>query len=142
MNEPINLFVEKQKCASICCVDGAGNPNCFSCFYAFNLREGLLYFKSSLDSFHMKILMLKSILSGTILPDKLHVLAVKGIQFRGILLPRQHRLTQDASKHYYKRYPIALAIPGEVWTIQLNSIKMTDSSKGFGKKIQWERSVL
>lgn len=142
MNEPINLFVEKQKCASICCVDEAGNPNCFSCFYAVNLPEGLLYFKSSLDSFHMKILMLKSILSGTILPDKLHVLAVKGIQFRGILLPKQHRLTQDAAKYYYKRYPIALAIPGEVWTIQLNSIKMTDSSKGFGKKIQWERSVL
>jgi uncharacterized protein YhbP (UPF0306 family) len=32
-----------------------------------------------------------------------------------------------------------LAIPGETRTIQISHIKMTDSTKGFGKKITWNR---
>ena len=140
MNESIIRFIEKQKCAAVCCVDENGKPCCFSCFYAFNSEEGLLYFKSSADSFHMKLLMQRPFAAGTILPDKLQVLVVKGIQFQGSLLPGHHALSQDASKRYHGKYPFALTIPGEVWTIQLSRIKMTDGSKGFGKKASWARN--
>ena len=34
---------------------------------------------------------------------------------------------------------MALAVAGEIWTIKMDSIKMTDSTLGFGKKITWER---
>ena len=84
----------------------------------------------------------KPILAGTILPDKLNALVVKGIQWEGELLPLHLENAQSATFHYYKRFPLALAIPGEVYSIQINCIKMTDSSKGFGKKILWERYIM
>ncbi len=38
------------------------------------------------------------------------------------------------------KFPLAVAIPGEVWTIRLSHIKMTDSTLSFGKKISWTRA--
>jgi uncharacterized protein len=135
MNDEIIEFIEKQKCASICSVDEQGKPRCFSCFYVFD-KEGYLHFKSSAETIHMQMLVQNPFSAGTILPDKLHPLIVKGIQFEGVLLEHAPR---EAAIAYHKKYPYALAIPGRIWTLQLNRIKMTDSTKSFGKKIIWNR---
>lgn len=135
--EAITHFIDKQKCSSICCINEEADPYCFSSFYAFNAAGGLLYFKSSAETNHINMMKQNPAVAGTILPDKLQLLVVKGIQFQGIFLSQEHELTKDASRHYHSKHPFALAIPGEVWTIQLTHIKMTDSSKGFGKKITW-----
>jgi uncharacterized protein YhbP (UPF0306 family) len=142
MDEKIISFIKKQTCAGICCVDETGSPYCFSCFYAFNSEEGFLYFKSSLEAHHSSILTNNPAIAGTILPDKLNVLVVKGLQFEGIVLPGDHPAGKYASANYHKKYPFALTMPGEIWTIQINSIKMTDSAIGFGKKISWKRNEL
>ena len=140
MNELIIRFIEKQKCSSICCVDGDGKPYCFICFYAFNAEESLLYFKSSSSAFHIKLLSQNPVIAGSILPDKLQALSVKGIQFQGLFLPVQHELSKNASTHYHKKHPLALAIPGEERPILLTRVKMTDSSRLFGNKYFWERA--
>ncbi len=140
MNKSIIQFINDQTCASVCCVDEQDNPYCFSCFYAFNSMDGLLYFKSSPVSRHASIISKNPFIAGTIQPDKLNILQVKGIQFEGIVLTENHPFTKQTSWFYYKKHPIALAMSGEVWTIQMNSIKMTDSSMRFGKKIKWNRS--
>lgn len=140
MNEKIIKFINSQTCASVCCVDEQGNPYCFSCFYAFSSDEGLLYFKSTSTARHSEILLKKGEIAGTILPDKLNILVVRGIQFEGIVLSENHPLTKKSSGFYHKKHPAALAMKGEIWTIQINSIKMTDSSMGFGKKINWNRA--
>lgn len=140
MNNTIKGFIEKQKCANVSCLDTDGRPYCFSCFYAVNVQDGLLYFKSSVNTNHINMLLSNPILAGTILPDKIQMLVVRGIQFRGVLLPQDDARCRDASKHYHSRFPFALAVPGELWTIRLSDIKMTDSSKGFGTKINWSRT--
>lgn len=142
MNENIFRFVQQQTCASICCVDESGNPYCFSCFYAFNQQEGLLYFKSSAESHHSALMKMNPSIAGTILPDKLSKLSVKGIQFEGIVLDADDPLMKAALANYLKQHPIALAIPGEMWAVQINHIKMTDSTLGFGKKIAWYRNEI
>ncbi len=139
MNETIIQFIKKQTSASVCSINERGNPYCFSCFYVFNSQDGLLYFKSSAAAHHSKNLSKKSAVAGTILPDNLNVLLVKGIQFEGIVLPENDPLINQAAAQYYKKNPAALAMPGEVWVIQIDSIKMTDSTFGFGKKITWKR---
>lgn len=139
MNENITRFLQQQTCATICCVDEQGKPYCFSCFYAFNIEEGLLYFKSSADSHHSVLMKKNPCIAGTVLPDKLNSLLVKGIQFEGIVLDELHLLTKQSSNYYHKKHFMALAIPGKTWAIQINRIKMTDSTKGFGKKITWSR---
>ncbi len=135
MNDNIIQFIQKQTCATLCCVDEQGKPWCFSCFYAFNRADGLLYFKSSPDSRHSPIIKRNPFIAGTILPDKLNKLLVRGIQFEGMVLDAQHPSADKASGFYHKKYPIALAISGEISVIQINRVKMTDSTKGFGKKI-------
>ena len=67
---------------------------------------------------------------------------IKGIQLEGIVLSLDDPQANHASSHYYKKHPMALAIPGEIWTIQINTIKFTDNSFGLVKKTSWNRNEL
>ena len=107
-----------------------------------NLKDGLLYFKSSVEAYHSILLKENPVIAGTILPDSLNKLKIKGVQLTGELLNNQDALVKDAYILYHRKHPIALAIKGEVFTIRLDSIKMTDSTKVFGKKIFWNRTVI
>ena len=139
MNESIARFLEKQTCASVCCVDEAGKPWCFSCYYAADVSAGVLYFKSSAGSHHVDILRLNPAVAGTVLPDKLSKLTVEGIQFEGQVLNSDDPLAEKALGHYLRRHPMAVAVAGDIWTIRLDHIKFTDSTLGFGKKLVWKR---
>ena len=140
MDKRIVEFIDKQKTATLCCLDDENNPYCFSVFYVFDKVERRLYFKSSSSSNHSKYLLKHRKISGTILPDNLNMLAIRGIQFTGFILHNSDSLNNEAE--YHKRFPVAMTIPGEVWAIQLETIKMTDSTIGFGKKFFWEREDL
>lgn len=139
MNEKILHFLKKQTAASICCVNELNDPYSFSCFYTFKSIENLLYYKSTPSSYHSKILLQNPKVSGTIMPDKLNKLAVKGIQFNGVVLDENDPLCANAFKNYHSRFPMAIAIPGVVWTIQLNQLQMTDNFAGIFKKHSWQR---
>ena len=139
MNQKISEFLKHQTCSSICCVDAEGKPYSFTIFYAFDIYEGLLYFKSSDNTRHAAILKANPFVSGTILPDKLNHLHVVGIQFEGVIIPANHPLASKATFHYYHKHPFASAMPGEIWTVQINRIKFTDSTIGFSNKIKWLR---
>jgi uncharacterized protein YhbP (UPF0306 family) len=139
MNEKILAFLKKQTAASICCVNELNEPSAFICFYVFNPAKNLLYYKSTVSAYHSKLLLQNPKVSGTIMPDKLNKLAMKGIQFTGVVLNEIDPLCVDASKNYHSRIPLAFAIPGIVWTIQLNELKMTDNVAGIFKKYSWQR---
>ena len=139
INDSIICFLERQTCATICCTDEVGMPYCFNCYYVFNQESGVLYFKSSSEALHSALLKNKPPIAGTVLPDKLNKLITRGVQLRGEVLQHLYPMAKDAYLKYHKKYPMALAIKGEVFTIQLNDIKMTDSKLGFGEKISWKR---
>jgi uncharacterized protein YhbP (UPF0306 family) len=141
MDDSIINFLQHQSVVTICCTEEDGSPYCFPCFFAFNAAQGLLYFKSSPKSYHASIIAKNPGIAGCILPDKLNVLALKGVQFEGNVLPAGHEMQRRSSVNYYSKYPQALMIPGEIYVIQLTNIKMTDGAKGFGKKITWQRQV-
>jgi len=139
MNKNIIQFIQLQTCATICCVDSDKYPYCFCCYYVFNKENYSLSFKSAEDSFHSILLAKNPVVSGTIIPDKLNKLIVKGIQFTGEFIIENEPAVKNAAKKYYFKFPAALGIKGTIYTIQINSIKMTDSSSIFGKKIVWSR---
>lgn len=139
MHEDILSFIKKQTSATICCVDGDSKPYCFTVFFAWDEGNHCLIYKSSPETNHSKILSHNTFVAGTIHPDKLNKLLVQGIQFEGELLESGNPLTNGASITYHKRHPIAIVKPGELWVIQVNHIKMTDSTKGFGTKMKWSR---
>ena len=139
MDEKIKNFINKQTCANVCCVDEKGHPYCYTCFYSFEIDEMLLHYKSSNETHHSVLVLRTPFVSGTILPDALNVMQIKGIPFEGLILPFDHSHTKNAISHFHKKHPIALAMPGEIWTIKLTSVKLTDNTLGFGKKLIWQR---
>jgi Uncharacterized protein conserved in bacteria len=138
MNERIVEFMSHQRVANICCVDAENRPYCFSCFYAFDAERELLYFKSSADAHHSLVFQQNPIVAGTIQPDKLNPLAIKGIQFTGQILHPKNEFCSQAETIYHQRYPFALTMPGAMWTLQPETIKMTDNTLSFGKKLHWQ----
>jgi uncharacterized protein YhbP (UPF0306 family) len=76
------------------------------------------------------------------MPDKLNMLAIRGVQFTGFIMEDTISSHHHATAEYHKKIPLALAMPGEVWSIQLETIKMTDNTIGLGKKIYWQREDL
>jgi uncharacterized protein YhbP (UPF0306 family) len=106
----------------------------------FNPENGFLYFKSSASSRHASYLKQNPYVSGTIQPDKLNLFVVKGIQFEGIILNADENVKKMAAKEYYFQYPVALTMQGDIWIIQLENIRLTDSTIGFGKKIYWNKN--
>jgi len=138
MNERIVHFITHQRVATVCCVDEENRAYCFSCFYAFDEEKHLLYFKSGSSAHHSEILLQNPVVAGTIQQDKINTLAIKGIQFTGRILHPKNELCSQAEAVYHKRYPFALAMPGDIWTLQPETIKMTDNTLSFGKKLHWQ----
>lgn len=139
IDKTIIQFLLNQNCATLCCIDAACKPYCFICFYALDSNKGILYFKSSANSQHAVIMKENPVIAGTVLPDKLNKLSVKGIQFEAEVLDCVASGVSDGMKDYFKKHPLALLMPGELWALQINHIKMTDNTLGFGKKIIWTR---
>ena len=137
MNQRIVDFINHQRVANVCCVDTENSPYCFSCFYAFDTERNLLYFKSSSSAHHSELLIQNPVVAGTIQQDKLNSLAIKGVQFTGRILDAKDELCSHADSTYHKRFPFALTMPGDIWTLQLETIKMTDNTLSFGKKLLW-----
>lgn len=139
MDASIIEFIEQQTAATICCIDPEGNPYCFNAFYSFDKDKHCLYFKSALiGTHHGKIIERQSSVAGTILPDTLDKIMVKGIQFNGEVT-KNDLFNVSAAMHYHTRHPMAMAVPGDMWTLHLSFIKFTDNSRGFGTKIVWQQ---
>lgn len=138
MENEIAEFIRNNKVASVCCVD-EGMPYCFNCYYAFAENEGLLIYKSSLGTRHEKIIDSSPQVAGTIIPEQIELATLRGIQFEGTVLREDFQLSMKTSAIYYAAFPFAFAIPGKIYAIQLNSIKLTDNSIRFGFKQHWER---
>ncbi len=112
-------------------------PYCASCFYVFDEQHKLLAFKSKKDSRHVKEVLQQKNVAGTVLPNRLKLGTVKGIQFQGTLIVPDPDILSSIKGNYYSKYPYARAVSGEVWIIELSHIKMTDNQLGFGKKLLW-----
>ena len=114
-------------------------PHCSNCFFAYEEENNLLIFKSKKDTDHIRHGLENKNVSGSVLPDKLNSAKIQGIQFNGTFFEPKNELLEVLKKTYYKKYPFALAFTGEIWAVELTSIKMTDNTLGFGKKIEWNK---
>ncbi|MCX6311197.1 MAG: hypothetical protein NT084_06110 [Bacteroidetes bacterium] len=138
MESAISSFINSQTNLTYCtCIGDV--PHCANCFFAWNEELNALIFKSDNTTRHIQEALKNNHVAGTILPDKLEKGKIKGIQFSGtFLIPTAENLN-IAKESYYNKYPFARVIPGEIWAILLEEIKMTDNTLGFGKKLLWER---
>ena len=135
-------FISANKIAAVCCTDGKSNPYCFHCFYVFEEKNQLLFYKSSAQTTHSQMIAENPFVAGSILPQKIELMALRGIQFTGTVLYDDIPDQINPETFYYKRLPLGLTKPGRVFCIQLDTIKMTDNSGIMGKKLLWNRLEL
>ncbi|MHB8259963.1 MAG: pyridoxamine 5'-phosphate oxidase family protein [Bacteroidia bacterium] len=138
LDKPISLFIQSQTALTIatCFQD---MPYCASCYYAFLEKQNAIVFKSSRDTQHIIYALQNKQVAGTITPDKSEVGKIKGIQFSGEFIEPKDDLLKEAKSAYIKKYPFSVAFKGDFWLIELTSIKYTDNTLGFGKKLKWEK---
>ena len=117
-------------------------PYCANCFFSFAEKKNLLIFKSSLETTHISITLRNDKVAGTIIPDSLDKTRIQGIQFTGKIAQAKGDDLTTAQNSYYKKYPFAIAFAGELWAIELLSIKFTDNKLGFGKKLEWKKTIV
>ena len=139
IDENIIAFLNSQTNMTIAVSDD-DSPYCANCFYAFSKKENLLFFKSKPETNHIKLAIQSSNIAGTILPDSMDKTRIQGIQFTGRFIQLDYDFFSSAKLIYYKNFPFAMPIAGELWAIELLTIKFTDNKLGFGKRIEWKKS--
>ncbi len=134
MNNIIQTFLQKQHIASICGVHTNSTPFIFSCFYV--VQYNVLLFKSSPHSNHIESMHLHAAIAGTVIANQKNALRFSGAQFEGHFLgsAKVHGIETSS---YYAQHPLAVAIPGEIYAVELTGIKLTEHTLGVMKKHVW-----
>ena len=139
MDKKIQSFIESQKNMTFCtALDNV--PYCASCFYAYTSEGNYIVFKSDEKSKHIINALSNNKIAGTIIPDLDKIGTIRGIQFTGKFIVPTGDLLDLAKKKYYSKFPFAVVVDGDMWALELTSIKMTDNTLGFGKKLNWEKT--
>jgi uncharacterized protein YhbP (UPF0306 family) len=140
MDKKISTYIKAQTALTMAtCAEGM--PYCATCFYAYIEEGNLLIFKSDAETKHISDALSNNQVAGSILVDKTEIGKIKGIQFNGTFITPKDAQLKDAQKAYYFKYPYAAAMKGDLWAIELTSVKFTDNTLGFGKKLIWEKNI-
>ena len=136
MDEPIRKFISKHHLLSLATL---GNSLwCCSVFYAFDQESGAFIIASEEKTLHIQNTKLDKRVAGTIAQETEIVGQIQGVQFTG----EMSAVEDEALKTLYlKTFPYAHAMNPMLWKIQLDTIKMTDNTLGFGKKLIWNRET-
>lgn len=141
--EPINKnileFLHKCQVATICFTTPTNKPYCINCFYCFDETHVALIFKSSYGTTHDDYVTANNPSAGTIIADQIDLTKLKGVQFTGTILDQQQISELKLSTSYIKKFPLSIAMPGYIWGIQIEYLKFTDNSFGFGNKTIWKK---
>lgn len=114
-------------------------PYCAICFYVFDEQTTTLIFLSDITTKHITDALSNKKVAGTITTEVVTVAKIQGIQFTGEFVNPDEIQEASFYEKYYSIFPFAKAKPSPIWGIKLSSIKMTDNTLGFGKKLLWDR---
>ncbi|MEO9257876.1 MAG: hypothetical protein ABI207_05810 [Crocinitomicaceae bacterium] len=135
--QAIKSFLNANRVAAVCFNDENNKPYCINCFYVFDESHHTFLFKSSYNTFHEDYTGFVNPMAGSILPEKIDVLKMKGIQFTGKSLSEAEIVGLEMASVYYNKYPFGRVMPGYIWAIRPDFIKLTDNTLGIGNKTIW-----
>lgn len=138
-NEPLSAiarYLKKHHVLSLC----SGNPVwCANCFYVFDSERVVFWLMTETETRHGAQMLVDPRVAGTINGQPKSVMLIKGVQYSGRISRLEGEEQQVARKAYIRRFPIAAKVSAPLWEIQLDELKMTDNTLGFGKKLSWLR---
>lgn len=139
MEKKITDYITEQKVLTIATCKN-DEPYCANCFYVFDKEKQQLIFLSDNATRHIEEAITNKNVAGTIDKEVTTVAKIQGLQFTGEFIDPNESQKETFYQLYYDKFPFARAKPSPIWGINLSTIKMTDNTLGFGKKLKWERS--
>lgn len=113
----------------------ADEPYCCNLFYAYDPQNQTLIFTSDKTTRHAEMFTQNSRVAASIVLETRVVGKVQGAQICGRVKP-----AQDGDKMLYiKRFPYAIVADLTLWRLEMEYIKLTDNTLGFGKKLIWQK---
>lgn len=108
-------------------------PYCASCFYAFIKESATFVIATDAQTRHGREALENAHVAGTVALETKIVGKIQGVQFTGVF----QKANEAEKKAYLKRFPYAIAMNPELWSITISYLKFTDNTLGFGKKLEF-----
>lgn len=115
---------------------------CWHAFYVYLEEENLFVITSESKTRHVQMLINggNSIVAGAIVLETEKVGLIRGVQLKAEMTSCNGTLLNKYRLRYLKRFPYAVLVGGDLWTLKVSEIKFTDNRLGFGKKLLWKKS--
>lgn len=113
----------------------ADEPYCCNLFYAYDPQNQALIFTSDNTTHHAEMFAQNSQVAASIVLETRVVGKVQGAQICGRVKPAQ----EGDKMLYIKRFPYAIVADLTLWRLEMEYVKLTDNTLGFGKKLIWQK---
>ena len=130
-------FIKEHHVLTIATCD-KGEPYCANCFYVYLEKKNRFVFNSDIETKHSQDFMKNKNVAGSVVLETKTVGKIQGIQFNGEIKRLDKEELKNAKKQYLKSFPYAVLMKTTLWGVDLNFIKMTHNTLGFGKKLIWK----
>ena len=136
LDDRIRRFLAHHHVLTLATVDSAGEAWCSNAFYALDARRARIIFASNGPTAHAAHMEAHCKVAASVVLETRIVGRVQGCQIRGTAIAGD----EEARRCYLKRFPYAAAM-GDIslWAVEIDYIKLTDNTLGFGKKLVWQR---
>ena len=131
-------FIRKHHVMTIATVGDEG-PWCANLFYAFDAENVAFVFTSDETTRHGAEMCANGEVAASVVLETRIVGRVQGLQIAGRVerLTDEHPLYERLRGAYLKRFPYAVVAPLSLWALRAHTLKHTDNTLGFGKKLVW-----
>ena len=134
----ISRWLTKQHVVSWC-VASEGELWCANAFFIYDPQRVAFYLLSDTTTRHGQMTGTRAPVAGTVNGQPKTVALIRGVQFKGEIRLLEGKESDEKRALYNHRFPVARMLSAPVWEIQLDELKFTDNTLGFGKKLHWLR---
>lgn len=136
LEKKISEFITKHHLLTLSTISSDQSSSCCNLFYAFDEIEISFIVASEYKSEHIQNILKNSKVSGTIAQETKIVGRIQGVQFKAQMKLSEY---EEDKERYFKNFPYAKVMNPTLWKIELESLKFTDNTLGFGRKLIWQR---
>ena len=108
---------------------------CANAFYAFSAEHKAFVFSTDVTTRHGAEMIANPQVAASVVLETDVVGKIQGAQITG----RVVEASATDKMLYIKRFPYAIAIELHLWRLEIDELKLTDNTLGFGRKLIWSR---
>lgn len=138
IDKPIVDFIVSHHVLTLATVSDCG-VWCSNMFYALDRGAMRLVFSSAEGTRHIAEGLAEPNVACSIVVESRVIGRLRGAQIEGTLSEVSIEDQQQCKALYLKRFPYAALRLEKLWVIEIRTIKFTDNTLGFGKKLYFDR---